>query len=280
MEAEVVSKPTKDLAFTAVFALLVTTIACAVVVLATPRALMPDELPVLVLDRGEVARALAADVVLAATAPGGVDVDELAERYLDEGRAEHATAVEQRLIQQRQRAWQQLVQGVFARIGIAGIKGLRAQTLLHFMRAWRGEIADAAETEGLLGSLPEVLHTYGVTAADRSLLAPELCLRVNFKARWNLIHGLPVSSDFSRIESQAFEGWIALHANAAPDDRRLRAARTFHEAGGHRSAQALATWLYRVGHPADAVVLMKRERDARRELFTRNYGLGLAAAAL
>lgn len=274
------SKPVTNWRFTAIFALLATVIVCAVVVLATPRALVPEELPVLVLDRNAVARAIEADTALAARAPGGVDVDELLARYLDEGRAERATAVEQRLVHQRQRAWQQLVQRVFARIGPSGISALRAQTLLHFMRAWRGQIADEAETTGLLGSLPDLLHTYGVAAEDRSLIAPELCLRANFKARWNLIHGLPITGDFSPIENQAFEGWIALHANEAPDARRFQAARAFHAAGGHRGAQALATWLYRVGRVSEAVVLMKREHAARGELFTRNYGLGLAAAAL
>jgi len=273
--------PTKarERAFVALFALFATLTLCSVVVLSTPRALVPQDLPPLVLDRSQVARAIAADVALAAKAPGGIDVDELAARYLDEGRAELSGPTEQRLVELRQQEWRQLVQRVFARIGPAGVRAMRAQTLVQFMQVWHGETVDEADKQGLFGSLPEMLRTYGFTADDGTLLAPELCLRSNFKARWNLIHGLPVTDGFSPIERQAFEGWIALHASKAPAERRLQAAQAFYDAGGHRGAQALATWLYRIDRLPEARTLMQREQVARGELFTRNYVLGLSAAA-
>ncbi len=279
MTQQAAVKAPRDGQFSAIFALLATGVGCAVVVLATPRAIVPTQLPPLALDSVAAARAIAADDVLSAHAPGGIDVDELEALYLEEGRQERAPPVEQYRVLARQDKLKQLAARVFARIGPEGVKALRAQAVDRFLRARAGQVADADEAAGRLGTFPQLLVANALTDAEGTLLAPELSLRASYKARFNLIHGLTLTRDFSAIERQAFEGWIALHAGAATNERRVQAARAFYLAGGRRSAQALSIWLHHGGNRAEAGVLMRRAYDQGHELFVRNYALGMGARA-
>ena len=272
---DVEPKPASDREFKAIFALIVTAVVCAVIVLSTPRAIVPAELPPLRLDAERVAQALAADAVLASQAPGGSDVDELEARFLAEGLAERGGVEEMDDVQARQYGNRLLAARVFARVGPQGVKALRASAAERCMRALRGW--DEDETAGVLGKLPDMLRTYGLFDAEGRMLAPELSVRAMAKARWNMVHGLPTKAGLTTIEVQAFEGFIALHAGAAPSDRRAEAARAFYEAGGHRSAQAYATWLFQGGHANEALGTMRRAHALRPELATRNYTIGIAA---
>jgi hypothetical protein len=101
-----------------------------------------------------------------------------------------------------------------------------------------------------------------------------------YKVRWNMVHHLPQQAGLEPIEQQAFHGWIALHAGTVPSPRRAEAARAFYRAGGRRSAQALATWLYHGGDARAAFELMGRAHAQDRALFTRNYELGIMGDAL
>ncbi len=274
------TQKSRDRTFTAAWALILTVVSCTVLVLATPRALVPTELPTLVLDPLRVRSAILRDEGLAQKAPGGLDVDELEARYLAEGLAERGPPEEMSRAQGRAYHTRRLAQSVFKRVGPQGVQALRASALLHSLRAFHDEIKDAREREGLLGSLPIMLRTYGVVDDEGRLLAPELSLRAAFKARWNLILGLKANAGFSAIEVQALEGFVALHAGAAPPARRAHPARDFFAAGGHRAAEAYAIWLYHGGRVRDALTMMKRARVVRPELATRNFEIGIAAAAL
>jgi len=278
MNAQPQLKPTRDRQFTGVFALIVTAAACAVLVLATPRAIVPRQLPALVLDPVRVQAAIDADDALIGKVAHGLDIDELHVRYLEIGRAERAGPIGQREANDMQFGLRSLAQAVFARVGEPGRRALRAQALQRFMVALGAvETSDvAADVLSELGSFPDLLQSYGILDARRQLVAPELCLRASFKARWNLMLGLPITQDFATVEVQAFEGWIALHANAAPTERRLQAARAFHLASGHRSALAFATWLFTAGHSNEARVMLQKAYSLRPELFTRNFQLGVA----
>jgi hypothetical protein len=271
-------KPVSDREFKAIFALIATAAVCAVLVLSTPRALIPTELPPLRLDSERVAQALAADAALASEAPGGSDVDELEARYLAEGLAERGGVQEMGDVHARQDGNRKLAAQVFARVGPQGVKALRASAVERCMRALRG--ADEDDTAGVLGTLPEMLRTYGLYDAEGRMLSPELSVRAMAKARWNMVHGLPTKAGLTTIEVQAFEGFIALHAGAAPSERRAEAARAFYAAGGHRSAQAYATWLYQGGSANEALSTMRRAHALRPELATRNFAIGIAAPPL
>ncbi len=273
-------KPGRDRQLTAVLALITTATACAMFVLATPRAIVPVELPPLVLDADRVEKAIAADAALAERAPGGLDVDELHARYLEEGVAERGGVEEMGDVKARQYGTRALAARVFARVGPAGVNALRASGVADFLRALRGETQDEHEIAGALGDFPQLLKDYGLIDAEGHTLAPELSLRAMAKARWNLIHGLPVGEGLSPIEVQAFEGYIALHAATAPSGRRAEAASAFHKAGGKRSAQAHATWLFHGGRVKEAVSMMESAHALRPALSTRNYLIGMTAPAL
>jgi hypothetical protein len=270
-------KRARDPHFTAVFALLVTAIACAFVLLARPRAIIPAALPPLVLSVSAVEACLDADRKEAASAPKSAGLDAMYQGFLAEGLAERGGTVDLEDARRRQDMFANLATIELERAGAQAASKLRAQAVERFMKARAGEIADANERDGLLGSFEKQLERYGLTNSDGAIIAPVLSVRAMYKSRWNLIHARERSDGLSPIEIQAFEGWIALHGLSTPPEVRAKAARAFREAGGKRGALTLAIWLFQ-GGALDAAEQLFREESERGELFVRNYQLALNQA--
>ncbi len=259
-------------AFSAVFALLATAVACSLLLIVAPRPVPPDRLPALRLSARLVADQLARDRALALRAPAGPEVARLLALYREEGRAELVPSSDLTRTQEHRAELRALARALFARLGPEGTRALMASTVEAALRALRSRAQDE-EARGLLGDFPRLLVRYGYLEADGREVAPELSLRAFYKARFNLICERPLASDLSPIEIQAYQGWHALHAGGLAPERRARAARAFFEAGGAYGAEALAIWAYQGGSRAEARALLEREYARTGALRLRNMAL-------
>ena len=77
------------------------------------------------------------------------------------------------------------------------------------------------------------------------------------------------------VELQAYWGWLARHAEAAPMARREAAARAYVEAGGVNGAEVEATFALRRGRPQVAVELFEAAFEETGNLRVRNHGLAV-----
>lgn len=271
------TKGAKDPLFSAVFALLVTAVACAFVLLARPRLVVPAALPPLVLDRDAVNACLAADRKDAASAPKSAGLDAMYQGFLAEGEAERSGTVDLDDARRRQDIFANLALIELERAGADAKRKLRAYAVEQYMKARAGTLKDEKEQSGLLGSFDKQLERYGLAGSDGKLIAPVLSVRAMYKARWNIIHALDRTDGLTPIEIQAFEGWIALHGLSTPPEVRAKSARAFYEAGGERGALTLAIWLYQ-GGVLDAAQKLFMQANTRNEMFVRNYLLALDAS--
>jgi hypothetical protein len=262
----------RDRAFTGAFALLVTALACSIVLLLAPRPTEPHELPALRLARAPAAAQLARDRELASQVAKGADVEALLALYLAEGLSELEPRQDIEALSSRRAALGAAARTLFDRIGAEGMRSLLAATTERAMSALRNELPER-EAYGLLGRFPALLLTYGFVAKDGTLRAPELSVRAFYKARFNLIGERTREADLSAIELQALEGFNALHAvNLAPA-LRARAARAFYVSGGRDSAEALAIWQYQGGAHGEALALLRHTYEQTGALRLRNMAL-------
>jgi hypothetical protein len=264
-----------DRAFTAAFALLVTALACSVVVLATPRLVRPSRLPALRLSSALVQAQKSRDQALltrAAPLRRDREVVQLSELYREEGLVELEPQVDYRVLAQQRAERAELARRVFARLGDEGRRAFSALTVEDAMRALAGD-RGSDQARGLLGAFPALLSRYGYADAAGHLVAPELSVRALYKARFNLIFDQPATHELSPIELQAYEGFNALQAGGLPPVRRAEAAAAFYRAGGTDAAEALAVWLFQGEQRADALSLLSAEYERTHALRLRNMAL-------
>jgi hypothetical protein len=274
-------KPGRDTAFTGFFSLIATATACAIMALAVARPVEPVQLPPLVLDGEAVRQVLARDRALAREAPMSPQIEQMRAAYLEQGRAELRGQLGVRGLPERRRVMMLGAERVAKELGRSKLEALRAQAVERAMQLLESpSSASQEERDGHLGSFTQVLQRYGLRDAPGRVEAPELCIRAAYKMRWNMLHELPLTQDLTRIERQAHEGWMALHAGALPPDKRAKAAAEFYAAGGKRSAEALAIWLYQGGELARARELMHRAYLQSGELRLRNMELYMVLSDL
>ncbi|MET0341666.1 MAG: hypothetical protein ABW252_11745 [Polyangiales bacterium] len=268
----------RDRAFTGAFALIVSATACAIVVLATPRPVLPSQLPSLRLDGDALARQRNEDEASVGRAPRGPDVDALLAAYLDEGRAERSGPVRVEAEHARRRRTVELAEAVFARAERDEARALLVAVTSRALRALWGELSDADEARGLLGHFPKLLARYGYVDADGRLLAPELAVRTLYAARFNLLCGRGLLTDLTELERTAHDGWTALHVGALEPAQRADAARSFHALGGRYGAEADAIWRFQGGDAAGAAELLGQAYAGSGLLRLRNLALGASGA--
>lgn len=260
--------PPRDRTFTAAFALMITALGCAVLLLAVPRP-VPLSLPVLSLPRAEVDAQLAKDRALAARAPSSPAAKELYALWLELGRQELAQhAVPRALQEQLPSALARLTQQLQPR----DIAALRARATERYMQALLGELPDTEEARGLLGEQPALLIAYGYLSPSGQLLAPELSVRATYKVRWNMLFGLPATAELSRIELCAYEGFRGLEARGMPPELRVQALQELARAGGSQAREALAILNADNGAPAKLLALVRSPEHGSR-LRLRNMAL-------
>jgi hypothetical protein len=261
---------TRDSSFTLAFSLIALATACAVVLVCMPRRVEPARLPPFVLDTTAVELALAREAELAAAAPANPGLTELYELFLAEGRAEIAGVNGLLGTAQRRARIAELNKKLLAPLSKPQLQGVRARDTARFISALLGELPDAEEASGLVGTFPDVLRRYGLLRADGSFSAPEISVRAMYKARWNLIHERDPSADFEAIDIQAYDGWNALSATALKPQRRAIAAKRFLEAGGRHGRECYAIWLYQGQGAINALSLLEQAYDQSSALRLRN----------
>jgi hypothetical protein len=267
--------PERDRAFTSFFTVLAVGIACAITLLAVPKAVAPVQLPPLRLDSAAVASVLETDRVLAAQAPTSARIQELESLFAAEGQAELKGSAGAEGTAQRRRRLALYSAQLASELGDKGFNALRARATERGMAALSGRDSGPSA----LGSFPELLERYGLRDAEGHWRAPPLAVRAAFKVRWNMIHERALTEGLTPVELHAYHGWMALHAGALSPQSRATAAAKFHETGGKRSGEAYAIWLFQGGEVEQATQLMERAYLQSGELRQRNMALYMRATA-
>lgn len=237
-----------------------------------PAAAPPLEMPPLVLTPRAVDAQLAEDGALARTAPPeGEDPATRLRLYREANVAEVEGDSEA-----ESRARDALLAGVVSRIrersGARAIAAMRARDLETLERSLA---RDASLEPELGGGFVRMMERYGLVAGGRQV-APRFVVRTLFKARWNARHGLPLTEGLSRVERQAYWGWLALRAEPAPVERRLEALEGYAAAGGVRSREAKAVLLYDAGRFQEAREAFDRAYAETPTYRLRNHALACA----
>jgi hypothetical protein len=249
--------------------------------LAVPQPVDPWEMPSLVLDRAAASNAIRFDQALAAEAPKSEEAKTLESLFLAHGRAEANPPYPVREYDRRQAEIHHATKALLAADGPAAFDALRARAVERFMhlhdRRSKGELGE--EDIAILGGFPEIADKYGLVHRG-VVVAPELAIRALYKARWNAIHRRAFVDGFSRIELQAYWGWLALHGWGQPLGKREEALVAFRNAGGIGTDEAAALLDLLGGRPDRAAVSLQELYRETGELRFRNLGLGALHAAL
>ena len=124
-----------------------------------------------------------------------------------------------------------------------------------------------------------MLQRYGLER-DGRLRAPRLAIRAAYKGRWNMLHDQPLEAGLSRVEKQAFEGWIVLVGDQAiPSGRRKRALEAYEAAGGRDAAEARGVLHFQRREYAQASEHFSALYDSTGVLRFRNYALASSKLA-
>lgn len=269
----------RDPAFTQFFTLVACFVGCATVFLTLPRAVLPQTLPVLMLDAQAVRDARDRDARVAEAALSSADAEALKKLHnlhlaigRDEVRlpAHYDASLHRALWTQAER----LSPEVRDRARIDSTDG--ALACLEAGVEPPEQNQETQCTSGLLGGFAEQLVRYGLRGEAGTRRAPEMSVRAAYKIRWNMLHQRPRLEGLARVEEQAFFGFVALHAQKIPLVERAQAAGSFYEAGGDRGAEAYAVFLFQGGAAEEARALLEHALEQRFELRLRNFSRGIA----
>jgi hypothetical protein len=255
--------------------------ACIGAMLAIPQPVDPWEMPSLVLDRAAVSDAIRFDRALAAEAPNSEEAQTLRSLFLDHGRSEANPPYELSEYNRRQGAIHYATLALIEAEGPPAFEAMRASAVEEFTEAFyenEGQPRDDHEV-ALLGGFPEIVERYGLMRGD-VVVAPTLTIRALYKARWNAIHRREFVEGFSKIEMQAYWGWLALHAWGTPLEQRTEALVAFREAGGSGADEAAALFDVLDGRFERAGQSLEGLYRERGQLRLRNLSLGALHAAL
>jgi hypothetical protein len=246
---------------------------------ASPRPARPAEMPALVLPAPEVARVLAAQDALAASAVDDEDETQRRALYLAQGLSEVRMDDSPEQAQARSVQLVRLARRVAER-DPQMLAAIRARDVARVMPALRGEAPrDETERASELGVFPAMLARYGAVIEGHRV-APELVIRTMFFARWNAIHGLVLTDGMSPLELRAYYGWLALEGGAAPIGMRIEAVDAYAAAGGTRVWEARGVLAFESGEWAEARSDFERACDLTGSLRMRNHALAAEQAAL
>ncbi len=243
--------------------------------LAIPQAVDPWELPSLVLDRQAVSDAVALDRALAKEAPDSPEAQSLRELFLEHGRSEANPPYERAVYDKRQVAIHEAIEALVAAHGEAAFDAMRAEAVEEFVAVFddgAGEPSDDYEI-GVIGGMREILTRYGMIR-DGVVIAPEMAIRAFYKARWSAVHRRAPIDGLSRIELQAYWGWLALHGWGKPLAQREDALLAFADVGGFAAQEAAALLDLLTGRPDRAAKSLQALYASSGELRLRNLALG------
>jgi hypothetical protein len=257
--------------------LLAGVLACAAFLFAQERAVVPRELPSLVLDPAAVAQALAADAAAAKRVPKSAKVEQLNAYWLEQSRADREGMEPEYARSVRADDMFFAYGALKSEVGEPAALALRAAAAEQLDAALDGKLT-TDEARDVLGGFPTMLAREGC-ARDGELVAPRFVVRTLFKARWNLSHGLAADHAFTPIERLAFYGWQALHADRLPIERRLNALEAYANYGGKRVAQSAGVLLHMGGQYAASAEALGAAHKQTGNLRLRNWAKGASPAA-
>ncbi len=249
-------------------------------ILAIPQPVDPWEMPSLALDRKAVAEEVRRNEALAASLPDSEEVDRLRALFVGHGLAEITPPYLKVDYDSRQADIYRAIKGLTEKHGLEAFSAMRARAVDDFILVFEdgASTLEAEEDIGAVGGFREILEKYGVIYRE-VLIAPEITVRALYKARWNLIHRVPATSGFSRIELQAYWGWLALQGWGVPLDQRMNALVAYHDAGGANAQEAAALFDLLEQQPEKAAKLLEALYFEGHELRLRNLALGAFHAA-
>ncbi|MCA9576530.1 MAG: hypothetical protein R3B40_16960 [Polyangiales bacterium] len=257
--------------------LIVTSVAacCAFIVLTLPRATAPRPPLLLPTDaERELPDTLATEARQAdeAAALAGPAFERLSRLEAEQGRSEVGPGEPPGVAGERALGLQRLLT-VLEREHPGATVALRAHSMTRLWPALRGDL-DPAEEQEVLGSFPRMLERYGA-ARDGRRLAPRSVVHAMYKARWNVLHGLPQDAGFSPAEERAFWGWAAAHVESASadgmDPLRFEAIRRYAAAEGPAARELLAFGAYEAREYAHAARLYQDLFEETGHLRYRNH---------
>jgi hypothetical protein len=125
------------------------------------------------------------------------------------------------------------------------------------------------QIQGVLGGFPTILREV-LASRDGVILAPALVVRTLYKARWNVIMGLPPLHALERPERRAYNGWFGLHVVNGPPLARLDVLKAYAADGGPYLQEARGVLGYVGGDPAGARRAFERAYAVRPSFHLRN----------
>ncbi len=245
------------------------TACCAWVLLSIPRPVVPAELPSLMLDRSSSAASMKQDAALALKVPSGPAVAELRTFFRAQGVAETAeTEVPQEFTVRHIRSGR-VARQVQREHGPEALDALRSEAAIQFQEAFGSQNAP----EAIMGAFPDILAEQGAVL-DGTRVAPLLCLRALYKARWNGAMRRPLTEGLSEIENRAYWGWLALHGVGYPLSVRTDALERYASYGGQGSEEAAGIFALWRGATEQAASMLEKEHQRTGRLRVRNFALG------
>ena len=248
---------------------------------ALPQAVDPWELPSLVLDREAVSDAIELDRALADEVPDSPEAQRLGALFLDHGRSEANPPYERTVFDKRQVAIFEAIEALVSAHGEPAFDAMRAKAVEDFVEVF-GDGAGLPNDDyevGVVGGMREILTRYGMIR-DGVVIAPEMAVRAFYKARWSSVHRRAPIDGLSRIELQAYWGWLALHGWGKPLQQREEALLAFADLGGFGAQEAAALLDLLAGRPDRAAKSLHTLYSASGELRLRNLALGARHAML
>jgi hypothetical protein len=254
---------------------LLVALACSIVVIAAPRPVQPSRLPALRVPLAEGSRAFGDSALDPRTPlPKAAWFAKWYELYSEAGLNEREKAVDLRMVDAQKKELAKLTREHFAALGRQGARALMDAVTARALDALPRS-HPPSEAYGLLGGFPELLLKYGYSTDTRNPIAPPRAIEVLYRQRFNLICERPIDSDIDDYDRLLAEGWIALHGQLLPPERRVQAAQAFAKLGGIDAREALAVWLHQGELNAEAMALLQHEYKRTGALRLRNMLLFL-----
>ncbi|MBN1656708.1 MAG: hypothetical protein JXA30_23245 [Deltaproteobacteria bacterium] len=241
-----------------------------------PRPVAPIELPSLKLDKRQVERVIREDRVLAKRPLASEEAARIQALVLEKGESEREATEPLHRFQRRRLDLARAVVALRERRGDQALVALRAKAVEMLEKALALQLSKR-ESQGVLGAFPVYLERYGATR-NGEIVAPRFLIRTMYKSRWNVTVGLDPTFLFKPVERLAHFGWLALHADNAPIQLRIKALQQYALAGGRQVAEANGVLHFLAGNYPQAVRFLSAAYQQKGSFRLRNYLLGAKKA--
>lgn len=216
------------------------------------------------------------DELLASRAPTGESVDHWQELYHAHNRGELRGEVRE-LAERRRMQLRATLAEIARDRGDEASAALRAREILRMVPALAGQGAEGTRAE-VLGGFRQSLERWGAITQGRRV-APEAVVRALFAARWNALHGLPLTDGLDSVRLRGYHGWLALFGDAAGGELRAAALDAYEQAGGMYANEARGILAFRSGAYEESARAFSEAFAIHGVTRLRNHAIAATAAA-